>query len=55
MPISEMPGEFFFDEFNLAMRSSRVTYRLADRVRVMLEEVDVVRGKMRFSIVEDDI
>ena len=55
VPISEMPGEFFFDELNLSMRSSRVTYRLADRVRVMLEEVDIVRGKMRFSIVEDDI
>jgi ribonuclease R len=54
VPISEMPGEFFFDEKNLAMRVGDKVYRLAERVRVCLEEVDVIRGKMRFSIVEDE-
>ncbi|MBQ7387314.1 MAG: VacB/RNase II family 3'-5' exoribonuclease [Clostridia bacterium] len=54
VPIREMPGEFFFDEKNLALRSSRCTYKLADRVRVCLEEVDVIRGKMRFSLSEDE-
>ena len=54
VPISEMPGEFFFDEKNLAMRSRDKVYKLADRVRVCLEEVDVIRGKMRFSIAEDE-
>ncbi len=54
VPMSEMPGEFFFDEKNLALRSRNVTYRLADRVRVRLEEVDIIRGKMRFSLAEDE-
>jgi ribonuclease R len=54
VPISEMPGEFMFDEKNLAMRSRDKVYRLAERVRVCLEEVDVIRGKMRFSIAEDE-
>ena len=54
VPISEMLGEFMFDEKNLAMRSRDKVYRLAERVRVCLEEVDVIRGKMRFSIAEDE-
>ena len=53
VPISLMPGEFFFDEKNLALRSRSVTYRIADRVRIRVEEADMIRGKLRFSVAED--
>lgn len=55
VPISEMPGEFFFDEANLALRSRNATYKLADRVRVCLEEADIIRGKLRFSLEEENL
>ena len=50
VPISEMPGVFSFDERNLTLRSSTMTYHLADRLFVRLEEANVTRGKLRFSI-----
>jgi len=53
VPISELPGVFIFDEGNLTLRSRDVTYRLADRVRVRVEEADVIKGKLRFSVVDD--
>ena len=53
IPISEMPGVFFFDEKNLALRSRDRIYRLGDRIRVTLEEADRIKGKLRFSLLED--
>ncbi len=53
VPISELAGEFFFDEKNITLRSRRKIYRIADKVRVRLEEADIIRGKLRFSVVED--
>lgn len=53
VPISEMDGVFFFDEKNLALRSRDRIYRLGDTVRVRLEEADRIKGKLRFSLVED--
>ena len=50
VPISELPGMFIFDENNLTLRSRDVVYRLGDRVRVRLEEADIIRGKLRFSV-----
>ncbi len=50
VPISELDGAPVFDEKTLTIRSSRVRYSLAERVRVRLEEVDVMRGKLRFSV-----
>ena len=52
VPISELDGVFTFDEKTLTLRSHAVTYHLADAVTVRLEEVDVMRGKMRFGIIE---
>ena len=52
IPISEMPGIFTFDERSLTMRSRYKTYRISERIVVCLEEADVTRGKLRFSIVE---
>jgi ribonuclease R len=51
VPISELPGVFSFDEKNLLLRSRNKTYRIAQRVRVRLEEADIIRGKLRFSVV----
>ena len=53
VPISEMPGVFSFDERNITLRSSNRIYRLADPVSVRLEEANITRGKLRFSIVNE--
>ena len=50
IPISELDGVFVFDEKTLTVRSRDVRFSLAERVRVRLEEADVMRGKLRFSI-----
>lgn len=54
VPISELPGIFIFDEKNLSMRSRDVIYRLGDIIRIRLEEADIIRGKLRFSIVDNE-
>ena len=51
VPISELWGVFTFDEKNLSLYSRDVAYRLGDAVRVRLEEADIIRGKLRFSVV----
>lgn len=51
IPISEMPGLFVFDEKSLSLRHGRLIYRLGDTVKVKLEEADMIRGKLRFSLV----
>ena len=51
VPISEMPGLFTYDERNVTLRHGGFAYRLGDRVRVRLEEADIIRGKLRFSVV----
>ena len=52
VPISELRGTFIFDEKTLTLRSATERYRLADKVTVKLEEADVMRGKLRFSIIK---
>ena len=54
VPISELYGEFFFDEKNISLVSANKIYRLADRVRVRVEEADIIRGKLRFSIEDEE-
>ncbi len=54
VPISDLPGMFTFDEKNLSMRSRDVIYRLGDIIKVRLEEADIIRGKLRFSIVDTE-
>ena len=51
VPISEMPGLFVYNENDLTLRHGGLVYRIGDTVKVRLEEVDIVRGKLRFSIV----
>ncbi|MBR3680746.1 MAG: VacB/RNase II family 3'-5' exoribonuclease [Clostridia bacterium] len=50
IPISEMPGLFLYDEGNRTLRAGSVIYRLGDKIRVRLEEADMIRGKLRFSL-----
>ena len=51
VPISELDGMYIFDEKNMSLYSRRKTYKLGDSVRVRLEEADIIRGKLRFSVV----
>jgi len=50
IPISELPGEFIFEEKTLTLRSRDRSFKIADKLTVILEEVDLIRGKLRFSI-----
>ncbi len=50
VPMSELPGLFTFDERHMTLRCGSLVYSLGDRVRVRLEEADVIRGKLRFSV-----
>ena len=52
VPIEELAGCFTFDEKTLTIRSRDTFYRIGDRVRVRLEEADIIRGKLRFSVVD---
>ena len=52
VPISELDGVYTFDERNLTLRSRHKTYRIAERVLVRLEEANVIRGKLRFSVIK---
>jgi ribonuclease R len=49
VPMSDMPFGTVFDEKNMSLRSRYSVYRIADRVRVKLEEAALSRGKLRFS------
>ena len=49
--LEDLPGFFTFDEKTLTVRSRNVSYKIGDIVRVCLEDADVIRGKLRFSIV----
>ena len=51
IPISEMPGLFTYDEGNVTLRSKDRIYHLADQIEIRVEECDIIRGKLRFSIV----
>lgn len=51
IPVSEMPGLFIFNEKDLTLRHGSLIYRLGDTVRVKLEEADMTRGKLRFSLI----
>ena len=50
VPIEELYGYFTFDEKNMSIRSRDFTYKIGDSVRVRLEEADIIRGKLRFSV-----
>ena len=53
--MSELPSEFFYDEKNLSLRSRDRVYRIADPVRVTLTEVDVIAGKLAFTLADGEV
>ena len=53
IPISELPGLFYYDEVRAEMKSRDLTIRLGDRVRVLLEEASISDGRLRFSLLDD--
>ena len=52
VPISEMNGVFTYDERTVTLRSRDQSYHLADDIFIRVEECDMSRGKVRFSIAE---
>ena len=53
IPVGDMEGVFTFDERTVTMRSAYKSYHLAEEILVRVEECDIVRGKIRFSLVEE--
>ncbi len=51
VPLSTLSGMFIYDEKNITLRQGQNILRLGDEVKVRLEEADVARGKLRFSLV----
>ncbi len=51
IPVEDMPGYFVYDEKNFSIRSRSMTLRVGDNVTVRLEEVDMNRCKLKFSLV----
>ncbi len=50
IPISDMPGHFFYDEGNVSLVSRDKVYHLGESLWVTVEECDISRGKIRFSL-----
>ncbi len=51
IPIDDMPGYFLFDEKNMTIGSGNTRYRVGDTVKVRLEESDLAKCKLRFSLI----
>lgn len=50
IPISTLGEGFVYDEKNISMRNSKTVFRVGDVIGVRLEEADITRGKLRFSL-----
>ena len=53
VPMSELPAEFFYDEKNLSLRSSKSVIKIGDKLKIRVEEADITRGKLLFSLSEE--
>ena len=51
IPISTMPGVFIFDELSSSVYGSGLVYKVGDSIKIRVEEADVTRGKLRFSLI----
>ena len=52
IPLLELPGGIWiFDEGTLSVRQGRDLLTVGDRIEVRVEEADIARGKVRFSLV----
>ena len=54
IPISTIEGNFVYDEKNVSLRSATSVMRIGEKINVRLEEADITRGKLRFSLVEKE-
>ena len=52
IPISELGGMFVYDEKRASVSRGLVSYRLGDRVRIKVAEADIIRGKLRFEMID---
>ncbi len=50
IPISTLEGGSVYDEKNVTIRNNKTYYRIGDVIEVRLEEADITRGKLRFSL-----
>ena len=50
IPVSTLENGFAYDEKNITMRNSKTVFRIGDMINVRLEEADITRGKLRFSL-----
>lgn len=54
IPIGDMGGAFVFDEGNISLRSSEVSYHIGDNIKIKVEECDIIRAKVRFSLAGEE-
>ena len=52
IPISTLPGEYFYNEKTLTLSSAGGNIRIGDRIKIKVEEADIRRGKLLFSLLE---
>ena len=52
VPLSSMPEAYVYNEKTLSLSSATGSIRIGDRLRIRLEEADIRRGKLLFSLCE---
>ena len=50
IPVGDLPGVYIYDERNMALVGGKIAFRLGDRLRVSVEEVDALAGRVRFAL-----
>ena len=55
IPISTLEDGSVYDEKNVTIRNSKTYYRIGDMITVRLEEADITRGKLRFSMISKEV
>ena len=53
IPISTIEGNYIFDEANISLRNNKYVIRIGDIITIKVEEADIQRGKLRFSLYTD--
>lgn len=54
IPISTIEDNYVYDESNITLRSAKDVLRIGEIITVRVEEADILRGKLRFSLVKGD-
>ena len=50
VPISTIEGNYIYDEANISLRNNKSVIRIGDMIKIRVEEADMQRGKLRFSL-----